>query len=117
MSQILKDAERRVEKAKEMEQQGEETVPESMYEITIPEPKTLSPAVDAWCCMYRVLSMQDDFLTEKPLIQSIIEDAGHVCMFLPRFHCELNAIELLWGYAKHRAFISYLPRVQHTHRS
>ncbi len=37
---------------------------------------------------------------EKPLIQSIIEDAGHVCLFLPWFHCELNVIEMLWGYAK-----------------
>ena len=45
---------------------------------------------------------------EKPLIQSIIEDAGHVCLFLLHFHCELNAIELLWGFAKHHAH-AYLP--------
>jgi hypothetical protein len=29
--------------------------------------------------------LREDFQTEKPLIQSIIEDAGHVCIFLPQF--------------------------------
>jgi len=62
--------------------------------------------VDEWCCMQCVLSLQEDFQTEKPLIQSIIEDAGHVCLFLPQFHCELNPIEMLWGYGKHCTYIS-----------
>ena len=61
---------------------------------------------DKWCCMERVLSLQEDFRTEKPLIQLLIEDAGHVCLFLPRFHCELNPIEMLWGYRKYRACTS-----------
>jgi hypothetical protein len=109
-SKVLKDAERRVENAREMEQRGEKTVSKIMDEMTAPEimdettvPKTNTPPamVDEWCCMYRVLSLQDDFLTETPMIQSIIEKAGHVCLFLLRFHCELNTIELLWGYAKH----------------
>ena len=52
--------------------------------------------------MHRVLALQEDFQSEKPLMQSIIEDAGHICIFLPRFHCELNPIEMLWGYGKHR---------------
>ncbi|KAG2335897.1 hypothetical protein BDR05DRAFT_897530 [Suillus weaverae] len=52
--------------------------------------------------MYRVLSLQEDFATEKPMIQHYIESHGHVCMFLPKFHCKLNPIKLLWGYAKYR---------------
>lgn len=53
------------------------------------------------CCMQRLLSLQDDFKNEKPLLQLIIEGAGHICLFLPKFHCELNPIELVWGRAKH----------------
>jgi hypothetical protein len=54
------------------------------------------------CCMQRVLSFQPDFLAEKPLLQVIIEKAGHKCLFLPKFHCELNPIEMVWGQAKRR---------------
>jgi len=118
-SQVRKDAERRIAKAEEIEQ-GD--MPPPTGEMTVLDAKTPSAAVDDWCCMYRVLSQQDDFLTEKPMIQSIIEEAGHVCLFLLRFHCELNAIEMLWGYAKHRVFISCIsctarlsstPRISH----
>ena len=56
------------------------------------------------CCMQRLLSLQDDFKNEKPLLQLIIEGAGHTCLFLPKFHCELNPIELVWGKAKRREF-------------
>lgn len=54
------------------------------------------------CCMTRVLSLQPDFLAEKPLLQLLIEQAGHKCIFLPKFHCELNPIEMVWGQAKRR---------------
>lgn len=64
------------------------------------ESETIS--VDKWCCISRVLSFQEDFVNEKPLLQHYLEDRGHVCMFLPKFHCELNPIKMLWGYAKYR---------------
>lgn len=111
-SQVHKDAERRVAKAEETEQQ-EDTI--HTDEKLVLETETPPPAFDEWCCMYRVLTLQEDFLTEKPMIQSIIEEAGHVCLFLPRFHCELNPIEMLWGYGKHRAFISCISRAQHAY--
>jgi hypothetical protein len=56
------------------------------------------------CCMQRVLSLQPDFVAEKPLLQVIIEKAGHKCLFLPKFHCELNPIEMVWGQAKRCEF-------------
>ncbi|KAG8909932.1 hypothetical protein FRC01_006638 [Tulasnella sp. 417] len=52
------------------------------------------------CCMQRILSLQDDFRNEKSLLQKVIEEAGHVCLFLPKFHPELNPIEMYWGWAK-----------------
>ena len=63
-----------------------------------------------YCCAKRALSMQRDFQEEKPLLQHIIEDRGHRCLFLPKFHCELNAIELYWGFAKYRK--SYFYKVE-----
>lgn len=54
------------------------------------------------CCMQRLLSLQQDFRDEKPLLQLIIEKAGHKCLFLPKFHCELNPIEMVWGQLKRR---------------
>ncbi|KDN45007.1 hypothetical protein RSAG8_05180, partial [Rhizoctonia solani AG-8 WAC10335] len=59
------------------------------------------------CCMRRCLEMQHDFLDEKPKIQVMIEAAGHKCMFYPKFHCELNPIEMYWGYAKRRECSHY----------
>ena len=55
-----------------------------------------------WCCMSRVISLQDDFINEKPDIQHYLEGRGHVCLFYPKFHCEINPIEMLWGYMKYR---------------
>ena len=42
-------------------------------------------------------------MNEKPMIQHYIESRGHICMFLPKFHCELNPIEMLWGFMKYHA--------------
>lgn len=54
-----------------------------------------------WCCVKWVLSLQSDFRNEKPDLQWQIEARGHKCVFLPKFHCELNPIEMYWGFAKH----------------
>ena len=101
-SQTRKDAERRVALAKAMWQ--DDLV--SVEDTKLIESETLSRADDQWCCMHHVLLLQEDFRTEKPLVQSIIETARHVCLFLPRFHCELNPIEMLWGFTKYRAWKS-----------
>ena len=98
-SQVHKDAERRIALAESMGQD------DAVLHEDITHTDTEAPSIteDLWCCMYHVLALQEDFQSERPLIQTIIEKAGHVCLFLPRFHCELNAIEMLWGYAKYRA--------------
>lgn len=33
-------------------------------------------------------------------MQETIEAAGHLCLILPKFHCELNFIEFFWGAVK-----------------
>jgi hypothetical protein len=54
------------------------------------------------CCMQRALECQPDFKAEKPLLQVLIEKRGHICLFLPKFHCELNPIEMVWAQIKRR---------------
>jgi hypothetical protein len=50
--------------------------------------------------MREVLGKQDDFKQQKCLVEEFIEAKGHRCLFLPKFHCELNPIELAWSAAK-----------------
>src|ERR1700676_3840205 len=52
------------------------------------------------CCTKRILELQPDFCAQKSLIQETIEAAGHLCIFLPKFHWELNFIEFFCGTVK-----------------
>jgi hypothetical protein len=47
------------------------------------------------CCMARLLSQQDDFMNQVSMLETLIKEAGHECIFLPKFHCELNPIEMV----------------------
>src|ERR1700677_5403799 len=49
------------------------------------------------CCTTHILQLQPNFQEQKSLMQEVIEAAGHLCIFLPKFHCELNFIEFFWG--------------------
>ena len=55
------------------------------------------------CCMRRILSLQEDFKAQKSQLQEEIEKRGHKCIFYPKYHCELNFIEMYWGAAKRYA--------------
>jgi hypothetical protein len=48
--------------------------------------------------------LQPDFEEQKSLVQETIEAAGHLCIFLLKFYCELNfivrIIEFFWGAVK-----------------
>jgi hypothetical protein len=52
------------------------------------------------CCCKRILELQPDFKGQKSLVEEIIHATGHLCIFLPKFHCELNFIEFFWGVVK-----------------
>jgi hypothetical protein len=78
-SQSHKDAERRVILAEAL---GQEDVA-SANDLIIAD-SMMPPASDnGWCCMQHILSLQEDFRAERPLIQSLIEDSGHIFLFLP----------------------------------
>ena len=48
-----------------------------------------------WCCMYHILSLQEDFANEKSMLQHYIEGRGHICMFFLKFHSKLNPIKMV----------------------
>ena len=50
--------------------------------------------------MQKILANHKDLKNEKTIIESFLTDKGHVALFLPKFHCELNPIERVWGEAK-----------------
>ena len=52
------------------------------------------------CYARQLLGMQPDFQEQCSLVQEVIEAAGHLCILLPKFHCELNFIEYFWGAMK-----------------
>ncbi|KIJ21177.1 hypothetical protein PAXINDRAFT_51730, partial [Paxillus involutus ATCC 200175] len=60
------------------------------------------PFESTGCCMARLLSRQDDFVNQVSMLEKFIDEAGHLCIFLPKFHCELNPIEMYWGWCKYR---------------
>ena len=47
------------------------------------------------CCMACLLSKQEDFTNQISMLETVIQEAGHKCIFLPKFHCELNPIEMV----------------------
>jgi len=74
------------------------------------------------CCMAHLLSHQGDFVNQISMLEELISEARHLCLFLPKFHCNLNPIEMVclsysqfnfissqqdhrfwyWGYAKYQ---------------
>lgn len=57
--------------------------------------KPVCPFENTDCCMARLLSKQDDFVNQSSMLEELITHAGHKCIFLPKFHCELNPIEMV----------------------
>ena len=55
------------------------------------------------------ISGHPDFKNEKTKIEHFLNGKGYSCIFLPKFHCELNPIERCWGQAKRytRAHCNY----------
>src|SRR6266851_9707176 len=56
----------------------------------------ICPLENTGCCMARLLSKQDDFQLQQSLLERKIKGRGHICTFLPKFHCELNLIKMVF---------------------
>jgi hypothetical protein len=56
--------------------------------------------ISSSCCAKRILELQAGFEAQRSVVQEVIEEVGHLCLFLPKFHCELNYIEFFWGAVK-----------------
>ena len=76
------------------------------------------------CCMFGVLSKEPDFLAQKPWLDETVERNPGCFIFLyPKYHCELNYIEMVWGWIKahHRvgltgAVLEYAIKKYKSHR-
>ena len=51
------------------------------------------------CCAHRlmILASQPDFLAQRSFLEEECDMLGVRVLFLPKFHCEVNYIEYLWG--------------------
>ena len=47
------------------------------------------------CCLACILSQQQDFVDQISMLEELVTSKGHLCTFLPKFHCELNPIEMV----------------------
>jgi hypothetical protein len=90
VKQILQERECYIEKTKF------KCTPRCPEPLSYPIPASAKPP----CCLARILSNHKDFFEQRSAIETLIEGRGHKCLFLPKFHCELNPIEMYWGYAK-----------------
>jgi transposase len=51
----------------------------------------------------RALAACDDFATQPIVLEELTRARGHLLIYLPKFHCELNPMELLWSACKRYA--------------
>ena len=50
--------------------------------------------------MRKELSSHPDFKNERNMVERFLVEKGHICVFLPKFHPELNPIERVWAQLK-----------------
>ena len=52
-----------------------------------------NPSLNGDCCARAVMSKQPDFQGQRGRLREEVEATGHLVIFYPKFHCELNFIE------------------------
>ena len=77
---------------------GERVVPKGMKIVL--EERGISTAGKNAQWMRNELARHPDFKNEMNMIQRFLVQKGYVCVFLPKFHPELNPIERVWAQLK-----------------
>ena len=54
------------------------------------------------CCARYCLSQEEDFKQQKEWLAEVVELLGSDIILYPKFHCELNFIEMLWSQLKNK---------------
>jgi len=54
------------------------------------------------CCARNVMASQPDFKAQCCLLEELLAECGHLSIFYPKFHYELNYIENFWVAVKQR---------------
>ena len=64
---------------------------------------------DERCCLTYVLSQEPDFMEQQEWLTDVVENGDCKIIFYPKYHCELNFIEWIWGWLKsyHRRSCTY----------
>jgi hypothetical protein len=52
------------------------------------------------CCASGCLSREADFVGQREWLREVVEEAGLQVIYYPKYHCELNYIELIWSHMK-----------------
>ncbi len=61
------------------------------------------------CCCRFILSQEPDFVEQRPWLEEVVIQLGFNMIYYPKYHCELNFIEIIWGWMKrvHRENCTY----------
>lgn len=66
--------------------------------------------------MRAVIALHPDFKAEKCKLENFLASRGHSCQFLPKYHCELNAIERLGSSEEtHTGVLYHGPQAKYSH--
>lgn len=60
-------------------------------------PRNQRPVNNDRCCARYVLSQQPDFQEQDPWLVEVCKSCNFSIIFYPKYHCELNFIEIIWG--------------------
>ncbi len=60
--------------------------------------KECNPDAKFACCARRLLSLEDDFQKQLGWLEETAALLKVLILFFPKLHCELNFIEMIWGY-------------------